>query len=302
MHDLAVTTPGPHRDFRAPGAMLPEGSCDAHVHIFGPHARFPFAQDRAFTPEDVTIDDLQRMHATMGFSRSVLVQSAAHGHDHAAVLDALERHPGRYRAVALLTADTSPAVVGRMDEAGFCGARVHFTPHLGDPPTADEILRLCDLIGPAGWHLEAHVVGDGLDAFADMFDRIPIRVVMDHMGRVDPSPGVASRGLRIVKDLLDEDDFWIKLSGADRVSREIPSMADGLALARSLFAHRPDRCVWGSDFPHPNSHGFVPWDHDLVDGIDVIAPSAAEKQRLLVDNPNRCFGFDAPHSDDGGRS
>jgi predicted TIM-barrel fold metal-dependent hydrolase len=180
--------------------------------------------------------------------------------------------------------------------------RVHFAPHLGDPPSADALRRLCDLIGPYGWHLEVHTMGTGVLHFADHYPQLPLRIVLDHMARfplpVDRSPAEH----RTVLDLLGEDDVWIKLSGADRVSRKLPAMTDGLALARSLFEHRPDRCVWGSDFPHPNTHGFMPADRDLVNGLALIAPTDDERRLLLVDNPTTCFGFGVESADHDPRS
>jgi 2-pyrone-4,6-dicarboxylate lactonase len=292
VHSLQVTTPGPHRTFQRPDLELPTGSVDAHVHVFGPHEKFPFAPDRKFTPEDAPLELLRQMHGTMGFSRSVLVQSACHGNDHTVLLDALERGEGAYRAVALFGEDITADEVARLAQAGFCGVRIHFAPHLGAPPTASDIRRICDLIGPFGWHLEVHTMGSGIQDFAAIYPEIPVRVVLDHMGRFDIAKGQESDEFKLVISLLQENDVWIKLSGADRVSHQLPSMADGLALGRSLFLSRPDRCVWGSDFPHPNTHGFMPWDHELVNGIATIAPTPQEREQLLVTNPGICFGFD----------
>ncbi|WP_417218005.1 amidohydrolase family protein [Arthrobacter sp.] len=291
MHDLTVTTPGPHTDFKKPRITLPVGSCDAHVHLFGPHDRFPFAPERTFTPPDVPLETLRQLHETMGFSRSVLVQSACHGGDHSVLFDALERGQGAYRAVALLGPETTIEDIRTMDAAGFCGARVHFAPHLGAPPTREELRRLVDLIGPFGWHLEVHTMGAGILDFAEIADAVTIRVVVDHMARFVLPDGDVPGAYSATVDLLHGDDVWIKLSGVDRVSREFPSMADGLALARRFFLARPDRCLWGSDFPHPNTQGFMPWDHDLVNGIETIAPTDSERRQLLVRNPEVCFGF-----------
>lgn len=296
MPDVEVTTPGPHKYFKRPRIELPPLSCDAHVHVFGPHRRFPFSRNRTFTPVDAPLELLQQMHETMGFTRSVLVQSACHGSDHRVLIDALERGNGAYRAVALLDRDATTEEVATLDRAGFCGVRIHFAPHLGDPPTAEHVRRLTDLIAPFDWHLEVHTMGSGITTFAEMFTSIPVPVVLDHMGRFDVSQGVNSAEYKLVAALLGETDFWLKLSGADRVSQELPSMRDGLEIARSLFRLRPERCVWGSDFPHPNTHGFMPWDHDLVDGIATIAPTAAERRQLLVTNPAVCFGFPLPET------
>ncbi|PWV55373.1 amidohydrolase [Nocardiopsis sp. L17-MgMaSL7] len=292
MHDLEVTTPGPHREFRNPGISLPPGSCDAHVHVFGPHRVFPFAPERTFTPQDAPLELLRELHATMGFERSVLVQSATHGNDHSVLLDALERGEGAYRAVALLDPTTSVTEVGRLDAAGFRGARIHFAPHLGKSPSQDRIRALVDLIGPHGWHLEVHVMEDGLAEFAEVVDDIDIPVVIDHMGRVDPTPENEDPRVFLLDQLLERGGTWVKLSGADRISRRTPSMADGLAFARRLAERHPDRCVWGTDFPHPNTHGFMPWDRDLVQGIATIAPTHEERFRLLVRNPEILFGFE----------
>ncbi|VXC06782.1 amidohydrolase family protein [Pseudoclavibacter sp. 8L] len=291
MHDLEVTTPGPHRDTRAPSVPLPQNSCDAHVHLFGPHDRFPFAPDRTFTPEDVSLEDLEAMHRTLGFERAVLVQSAAHGSDHSVLLDALERGQGRYRATALLSRTTTEAEVASLDAAGFCGTRIHFAPHLGQGPTEADIERLADLVGPYGWHLEVHAMGDALRGITDLLHRLPIRIVLDHMGRFENTDGVLSPGFQTVAELLAGPDVWVKLSGIDRMSRQLPSMRDGIEIARRLSAAFPERCVWGSDYPHPNTHGFVPRDEALVDALTHIVPDADGLKRLLVDNAEECFGF-----------
>lgn len=294
MHDLTVTTPGPHRAFQAPELDLPPMSCDSHVHVFGPHRVFPFAPERSFTPEDVPVDELQSMHRTMGFERAVLVQSAAHGRDNRVLLDALDRGQGAYRAVALLSPDESGATVDSLDRAGFCGTRIHFAPHLGEPLSRDQIRRLCDTIGQFGWHLEVHTMGPGLQTLATFISDIPVRVVIDHMGRFDATDGLDSPDLGLLKDLLQKDDVWVKLSGVDRISQDFPSMRDGLAIGRELFTSRPERCIWGTDFPHPNTHRFMPWDHELVNGIATLAPTPQERELLLVANPAECFDFEAP--------
>ncbi|HEY2224975.1 amidohydrolase family protein [Actinomycetospora sp.] len=283
--------PGPHPDPHPPSWALPARACDAHCHVFGPVDRFPYAADRTFTPPDSPLADLQALHRLLGVERAVIVQSAVHGTDHASLYSALADGAGRYRGVALVRPDTDPAEVARLHEAGVRGARLHFTPHLGAAPTADEIDAVVRLVAPHGWHLALHVAGNGIAEHAEMVRSLPTRVVIDHMGRVDLTAGPRSPAVESLRRLLDTGDVWVKLSGADRVATAPPSLADAADLAALLVRSAPDRVLWGTDFPHPNVRGFVPDDGDLVDLLPKIAPDPADRERILVDNPTTCFDF-----------
>ncbi|MEV0066198.1 MULTISPECIES: amidohydrolase [unclassified Amycolatopsis] len=283
--------PGPHPHPHAPRIPLPANSCDAHCHVFGPTAKFPYAEGRSYTPPASPKEDLRALHRLLGIDRAVLVQPACHGTDHAALLDALETSGGRYRGVALIRPDTSAAEVKRLHEAGVRGARLNFTPHLGPAPARDEIDRVLELIRPHGWHLALHVAGAGIAEHADLVRSLGVRVVIDHLARVDLREGLDSAAVRALLDLLATGTVWVKLSGTDRIATAPPSLADSAALARLLATRAPDRVLWGTDFPHPNTTGFVPDDGDLVDLIAEIAPDAAARERLLVTNPAECFDF-----------
>ncbi|MEU8637448.1 amidohydrolase family protein [Amycolatopsis sp. NPDC048633] len=266
---------------------LPPGSCDAHCHIFGPTDVFPYAPDRTFTPREAPKEDLQRLHRFFGFERAVLVQSACHGTDHSALLDALAT--GDYRGVALVTPETPDAEIARLHEAGVRGARLHFMPHLGPAPSAGTIRAIVAKIAPYDWHIALHVAGTGIAEHEELVRGLGLTVVVDHMARVDLREGLDSPSVTALRRLLDSGTVWVKLSGADRIATAPPSLADSAALMRLLVAHAPERVVWGTDFPHPNTHGFLPDDGDLV---TVLAEfSDEDRQRLLVGNPARCFGF-----------
>lgn len=266
---------------------LPPGACDAHCHVFGPQARFPFAPERTFTPDDVPKERLYELHEQLGFERAVIVQSACHGRDHAALLDALAHGAGTRRGVALIAPATTRTEIERLHAAGIRGFRVSFLPHLGPPPARADIDAMIALTKPFGWHLELHVAGDGVLRLADLVRSLEVRVVIDHLARVELDD---ARALDALLSVLAERHVWIKLSGADRVSRR-PDYADGAALARLLFESAPARAVWGTDFPHPNVEGDPPDDRQLVDLIATIAPTEDERRRLLVDNPMALFGF-----------
>jgi 2-pyrone-4,6-dicarboxylate lactonase len=66
---------------------------------------------------------------------------------------------------------------------------------------------------------------------------------------------------------------------------------DVSSMAESVIAAAPDRVVWGSDWPHVMQYRAMPNDGDLLNVLAEWAPDAAQRQRILVDNPARLYGF-----------
>ncbi|MFG2967805.1 amidohydrolase family protein [Streptomyces sp. NPDC048288] len=284
--------PPPHPSPRAPKLLLPPGSCDAHCHIFGPAGRFPYAPERTFTPLDAPKEQLRALHAHLGLTRAVVVQSSCHGHDHRVLLDALAAGGGRVRGVALIGETTSRAEVEELHRAGVRAFRLNFLPHLRSRPTHTEIDAVLERVDGLGWAAQLHVRGDDLPGLTDVVRALPGRVVIDHMGRVDLTAGRDSPATRTLRTLLDTGDVWVKVSGVDRISLQGPPFTDAVTLAASLVAHAPERVVWGTDYPHVNITGDPPDDGLLVDLLERIAPEPAVLQRLLVTNPTELFDFD----------
>jgi 2-pyrone-4,6-dicarboxylate lactonase len=280
--------PPPHPSPRKPSIVLPPGACDAHCHVFGPAAVFGYAADRTFTPVDVPAAEVAARHAYLGLDRAVIVQSACHGTDHAALLDALAAGGGRLRGVALVGDGTTPAEIARLHAAGVRGFRLNFLPHLRRPPGRDEIAGILARVADLGWHAEIHVHGTGVVEHRALIESLPVPVVIDHLARVEIGDGTAVRTLR---ELLDTGRVWVKVSGVDRVSRQGPPYADAVALAALLVRHAPERVLWGTDFPHPNIVGPAPDDGLLVDLLARIAPTSTLLDRLLVRNPAEFFDF-----------
>ena len=285
------TCPPPDPNPMRPRIKLPPLSCDSHFHIFGPGKVFPYAAQRAFTPHDAPKERLFALHAFLGLVRGIFVQSSCHGTDHAAVLDALKDAKGRYRGVALLAPGTPAQEIARLNDAGFCGVRFHFLPHLGAAPSYDAMRSVMRLIAPHGWHVAIHVTGKDLLAHLDFINSIEARVVIDHIARLDVTEGVGGAAFAALRRLLDGGRIWVKLSGTDRVSKQAPPFRDAVALARALAEHAPERVVWGTDWPHPNIDAHMPNDGQLVDSIAEIAPAEATRRRMLVENPAGLFGF-----------
>ena len=289
--DLTPTIPPPDPNPKKPDITLPPLACDSHFHVFGPHAKFPYAPDRPFTPADAPKEDLFRLHKLLGFERGVFVQSTCHGSDHAALVDLLQAGAGRYRGVALLAPKMRPEEVERLDDAGVRGVRLHFYfPHLGAPRPREEMRKIIELAEPYGWHIAIHCGGNGIVEIYEFIRSIDAPVVIDHMARVDIAEGRNGKPFATLRRLLDTGNVWVKLSGTDRITKQSYPYADAVPFARDLAQHAPERVVWGTDWPHPN-HKAVPNDGELVDLIAAIAPDEKTRRLMLVDNPTRLFGF-----------
>jgi len=280
--------------------LLPAGSCDAHSHVFGPAERFPYAPDAAFVPEDAPKERLIALHESLGIARGVIVQSTCHGYDHSALVDALQSKPGCFRGVALIAPGVSSAELADLGQAGVCGFRLNFMPHLGRSPSRAEIEATVRAVGDRGWHAEIHVSGTGIAEWADMIASLPIPAVVDHMARIDLRSPDGPACVDALKRLLDGGNVWVKVSGIDRLTPDgqLPYQP-GVDLARTLVEAAPDRVVWGTDFPHVNITGPVPDDRDLVERLFDIAPSGQLLHKVLVLNPVRLFGFPALTETDG---
>jgi 2-pyrone-4,6-dicarboxylate lactonase len=274
----------------APKLRLPSHACDAHFHVFGPRATFPFAEERPFTPADAPKEALFALHELLGIERGVCVQSTAHGHDNRVVEDLLAARPHRYRAVALLPTSIEVAELRRLDRLGFRGARVSFMRQVGKASPVEQAISLGARLAEVGWHLQILMEPTQIEELTPVLMRSAVPVVIDHMGRVDAGRGLDQPAFRALLQLMQDERFWVKVSGCERTSRQAPPFADAIPFARKLVAEFGDRTVWGTDWPHPNL-ARVPDDGKLIDLLAEIAPSEAQRQALLVDNPQRLYRF-----------
>jgi len=274
-----------------PKLKLPPGACDAHVHVFGPRRRFPFADGRSYTPSDATKEMLFELHALLGIEHCVVVQPNCHGRDNSVTVDVVSATGGAYRGIALVPTDISDAELKRLAAASLCGARFHYMEHLGKGPPIDEAIAFAKRLADNGWHLQIHMEGTRIAELAPALKRSPVPVVIDHIGRIDAALGPEQPGFCALLALMQNKHVWVKVSGTDRASRQGPPYADAVPFARKLVAEFGDRCVWGTDWPHPNHAPPTVDDGLLVDILAEIAPSEAARQALLVDNPQRLYRF-----------
>jgi len=259
------------------------------VHIWGPFDRFPLAKGAAYTPPERTSDDLVALHERLGVDRAVIVQTTVYKSDNRAMLDGIAQSNGRWRGVALIDESFDDAAFRALHEGGVRGVRFGFVKHLGGVPDLALVRRTAARIAPMGWHLVLHLDAGNIPEFLDFFGEFSLPVVVDHMGRVPVRDGLDQTPFRLLLELLKRPNWWVKVSGAERISETGPPFADAIPFAQRLIAAAPDRVLWGTDWPHPN----VRWEPDEADLVDLLPrfAGAAALQRVLVDNPARLYGF-----------
>ena len=281
----------PDNDTRTPLYRAPAGSCDAHCHVFGPHAVFPYAASASYWPPDADKQALKRMHDKLGIERAVLVQASCHGTDNRAMLDAIASSGGSYRGVCIADDGFGNDDFRQLHDGGVRGVRFNFVRHLGGAPDLGMMRRVLDRVQPLGWHLVIHVDAEDIIAYRDFFDGLDMEIVVDHMGRVPTSAGVGQQAYRVLLDFLRRDNWWVKVCGAERIALA-PPFYDAIPYAQGLVEVAPERVLWGTDYPHPNIRRHMPNDADLLDLVPLIARDPALQRKILVENPARLYGFD----------
>ena len=281
----------PDPDTRTPEYTLPDDACDTHCHVFGPAAEFPFSETRRYTPPDASKEQLAALHGKLGVGRAVIVQASCHGIDNSAMLDAIASSQGRYRGVCNAAETFSDKDFEDLHAGGIRGVRFNFVKHLGGPPSLEKLHGIVSRVSHLPWHVELHFDAKDLLEFEAVIDSIPLPVVIDHMGRTPVADGVDQAPFQsLLRKLRESDDLWVKLSGAERISAAGPPFDDAAPFGAACVAAAPDRCIWGTDWPHPNVK-VMPNDGDLVDILPIMIPDPALRQQVLVDNPTKLFGF-----------
>ena len=281
----------PDPDTKTPAYRPPPGATDAHCHIFGPGDVYPYAADRSYTPPDAPLSRFKELQATLGLERAVLVNASCHGTDNTVILDAIAQSGGKYRGVANVDSTISDEELQRLHEGGIRGIRFNFVQHLGGTPDMAEFHKLVNRIRPLDWHVVLHFDAGDLLAFEEMLSGLPVPFVIDHMGRVPTKDGLDQRPFEILLQTAKMENCWVKICGAERVSSAGPPFTDAVPFGQAILEVCPDRVLWGTDWPHPNIKKHMPNDGDLVDLIPLFMADAATQQAVLVDNPQRLYGF-----------
>jgi predicted TIM-barrel fold metal-dependent hydrolase len=271
-------------------------ACDSHFHVFGPQARYPYGPDLRYTPPHAPLEDYLEHSRSLGIERFVFVQPSAYGRDNACMLDAM-RTVGvtDCRGIVDIDENTEQAELERLHALGVRGVRVNVNPIKPEEPGFSKSLlprigTLDEKCARLGWMLDFLTPGwltrELLPTFREL--RSPFSVA--HMGMFPAMYGPQQPGFQeFVALVAAHARCWVKLTGAYRISLE-PGFSDTIALARALIAAAPERVLWGSDYPHLSFADRVHTD-ELFRLLGEWAPDAKLRGKILVDNPQRCFGF-----------
>jgi 2-pyrone-4,6-dicarboxylate lactonase len=291
--DIPVCAPpDPHPT--TPKFQFPPLACDCHAHICGPQSVYTYIPERIYSPPDALLPPYRSLLATLGCERAVLVQPSFYGTDNSAMLAAMKAAGPAFRGVAVIGDAVTVHELEALHAAGIRGARLNIVDvreGKGQLPM-ERITRLADRIKPFGWHIEflMHV-----DEFADldvMLGKLPVDVVFGHLGYVETEKGMPP-GFQALLRLLRDGRAWVKLTGPYRISTQALPHADTNAFAHTLMAAAPERIVWGTDWPHVMTKWTIPMPNDgaLADLLLDWIPDAAQRRRVLADNPAALYGF-----------
>jgi len=274
----------------APKLKAPPNACDCHMHIYD--SRFPVAPNAKFRPADATIDDYRLLQKRIGTTRNVVVTPSTYGTDNSCTLDAIARLGATARGVAVVDASVTDAELKRLDRLGMRAIRFNLV--VTGATTLDMVEPLSKRVNDLGWHVEIQLPGDEIAGNADLLQRLPSPIVLDHMGRIPEPAGVDHPAFGLILKFIDRGRTWVKLSSAYQDSKSgPPAYGDVSKVARAYVHAAPERMIWGSDWPHPTERADAkPDDAVLFDLMADWAPEDAVRNRILVDNPATLYRFE----------
>jgi predicted TIM-barrel fold metal-dependent hydrolase len=284
---------------------VPAGACDAHTHIFGDPARFAFFAGRGYTPEPALPPEMAALHRALHVQRVVIVTPSVYGTDNSATLYGIKARGAKARGVAVIDARTTESELDAMGAAGVRGVRINLSSEgVSDPSVGRQRFQAAVArIGPRLWHVQMFTNLQMIEGLKDLVAASPVPVVFDHFGGAQAALGARQAGFAELLELVRSGNAYVKISGVYRASRLAPDYADAAPLATALIAANPDRILWGTDWPHPDSDP-VPGrkatdvtpllaldDGHLMNLLPRWAPDAAIREKILVSNPARLYGF-----------
>ena len=289
-----------------PAFAVPPGACDCHVHIFAPPEKYPFIPGRTYMPDEARARDLAGLQDALGLARVVIIQASPQGTDNRCLLGAiadLQAMGRQARGVAVIKPDAPRSLLRELHEGGVRGLRVNLQSFgLNDPQSAAAQLQATAAQAASmGWHVQVYTNLAMVAALRETIAGLPVPLVVDHFGLASAAGGRGQAGFDALLTLAASGKVYVKLSAPYRITSK-PDGSDGETIVRPLIDANPERMLWGTDWPHTGAWPGVPRRidtpepfHPIDDGqqLNLLGAwaSAAELQRILVDNPAKLYGF-----------
>ena len=284
---------------------VPIGACDCHTHIYGDPQRFPFYAGRVYTPGTALPEEMAALHKALRVQRVVIVTPSVYGTDNSATLYGMQARGADARGVAVIDEQTPEGALDAMGRAGVRGIRLNLTTAgIGDPAVGrQQLLNAIERVRRRNWHVQLNTNLAMITAMRDLVTAASVPIVFDHFGGAEGRLGPRQPGFAELLELVRSGRAYVKISGAYRSSTLAPDYLDVAPLARALIAANPDRVLWGTDWPHPDSASvpgrpptqvspFLPIDDGrLLNQLPVWVPDPIILKKILVDNPVRLYAF-----------
>src|SRR6266699_1551602 len=256
---------------------VPTGACDCHTHIHGDPEKFPFFPGRVYTPETALPEEMAALHRTLRLQRVVIVTPSVYGTDNSATLWGMAARGADARGIRLnlATGGTNDPAVGR-----------------------ERLQRAIERVKSRNWHVQMNTNLAMVSAIKDLVAASPVPVVFDHFANAREELGPQQPGFADLVGLVRSGKAYVKISVTAGPRADYAPFAP---LARMLIAANPERILWGTNWPHPNSSSgrkpteltplFQVDDGLVLNLLPAWAPDAGIRKKILVDNPARLYAF-----------
>jgi D-galactarolactone isomerase len=270
-----------------PMLKAPAGTCDCHMHVY--EDRFTPAPTATFKPPHAPASEYREVQARLGIDRVVVVQPSGYGFDNSCTLQAMATFGDAARGIVVIPPDTPDVELDRLTQIGVRGVRYMMV--IGGGLKWDSLETMAARIRPFGWHINLQLDGRALPQYEEMLKRVPCPLVIDHNGKFLEPVLPEHPGFQTLLRLLDGGNCWVKLSAPYETSKVGPPNYDDVSLlARALVRARPDRCLWASNWPHPNVHP-TPSSAAMLDLMLSWADDEAARKQILVTNPAALYDY-----------
>lgn len=266
---------------------MPQNACNAHLHIIDP----AFPNDGKAAAQIGTVETYRAVADEIGMSRAVFVQAKPFGVDNSCLLDAIQKFgPEHARGIAVVHDTVSDQELERLHAGGIRGLRFSVWNPNNAVVSFDECYPLSERVKHLGWNMQLHMGASQLVEYADVIRKLDCKIVIDHMGRLNPERGLSDPAYPFLCEMIDKGNTWVKLSGPYLNTKTGEPWEDASTIARAIAAYAPERVVFGTDFPH-TTEKVKPAEQRLVGMIADWLPTEHARELALVKNPEELYGF-----------